>query len=255
MEQSVEIDVRAIITVLLRKIWLLVLMAAIGGVALYIYTVSFVTPMYTASVSIYVNNSTENKTNVGITSSDISTSQRLVKTYINMIKSDTVLEKVADTSGLEITAVEIRGMLTAESIDSTEMFKVEITDTDPARAQTIANAMAEVAPDEIANFVEGSSTKIIDYAKLPQAPVSPNITKNVLLGAGCGIVLAVAVAVVQVMVDVRIKSEEDIKRISQAPVLGTIPDFAQEDSSNRYGYSYGYSTGSQKQSGDSKEAK
>jgi len=254
MEQTIEIDVRAIFMALVRKLWLVVLLAGLGGVVLYAYTANFVTPMYTAKVSIYVNNSVNTGGNSGISSSDLTTSQKLVKTYVNMIKSDTVLEKVAETTGLNITANQIRGMLTAKSIDNTEMFNVEITNADPVKAQLIANAVAQVAPGEIANFVEGSSTKIIDYARVPTTPVSPDTMKNTLLGAAAGALVAIVFTVLQVLMDVRIKSEEDLKRISSAPVLGTIPDFSQDDRGgySRYGYGYGY-TSQQKKSTDGKE--
>lgn len=244
MERTFEINVKDIFRAALRRIWMVIFCVAVGAVLLYVYSSNFITPKYKATVSIYVNNNTNTSAVSGITSSDLSTSQKLVKTYVNMIKSDTVLEKVAETAGLNITAAQIRNMLTAESVENTEMFNVEITNADPLKAMTIANAVAQVAPAEIANFVEGSSTKIIDYARLPKSPVSPDNLRIAILGACAGFLVAMIIVVVQVMVDIRIKGEEDLKRISPAPVLGVIPDFTESDHGgySKYGYGYGYTT-------------
>ena len=92
-------------------------------------------------------------------------------------------------------------------------------------AAFIANAVAEVAPGEIESFVEGSSTKIVDYAKVPESPYSPSYRKNIMLGAAVGVVLIVAILTVRDLLDVRIKREEDLLEISDLPVLGRIPVF------------------------------
>lgn len=227
MNQVTEIDLREILLACLHRLWLIILCAVIVAAAALAYTDLFMKPLYRADVSFYVNNSSFSANpNHSISSSDLATSQRLVQTYVNIIKSDLVLEKVAAASGLNITAEQIRGCMTAESLDETEMFEVQVTYNDPVLAAQLANAIAEVAPSEIANIMVGSATKVIDYAKVPTSPHSPNPTKNTVLGALIGAVLAVVVIVIQTMMDVRIKCEEDILVLSAAPILGTIPDFA-----------------------------
>lgn len=227
MNQVTDFDLREIFMVCLRKFWLIALCAAILAAAAFAYTDLFVQPLYRAEVSFYVNNSSfSSNPNHSISSSDLATSQRLVLTYVNIIKSDLVLEKVVDASEMSITAQQLRGCMTAESIDGTELFKVQITYNDPVLATQLANAVAQVAPGEIANILVGSATKVIDYAKVPTAPHSPNVTRNTLIGGLIGALLAVILVVIQTLTDVRIKCEEDILALSSAPVLGSIPDFS-----------------------------
>lgn len=227
MNQVTEFDLREILHACLHKLWLILLCAVILGAAALAYTNYFVEPLYRAEVSFYVNNSSfATNPNHSISSSDLATSQRLVLTYVNIIKSDLVLEKVVDASGLKITASQLRGCMTAESMDETELFKVQVTHTDPKIAAQLANAIAEVAPGEIANIMVGSATKVIDYAKVPAGPYSPEPAKNTVLGALIGIVLAVVIIVIQTLMDVRIKCEEDIMALCSAPILGSIPEFS-----------------------------
>lgn len=242
-ETTKEINLQEILFAVLNKIWLVILSAAVLGAAMYIYTAKFVTPMYQASVTMYVNNSTklmENENEIDyIASSDLATSERLVTTYVTILESNTVLNQVSDavyaSTGERVPAAAIRGSMSAGAVNETEVFKVNISHADPQMAAVIANAIADAAPTALANIVEGSSTKVVDRATVPAAPYSPNVMRNAVLGAAGGVILAIGFIVLTVLMDVRVRSEEDLARISQAPVLGVIPDF---DVESEKGYSY-----------------
>lgn len=224
METAIELDLKEVFSALMRKLWLIVLCAVLAGSAALVYTAGFVTPLYRASVSVYVNNNT-NGAQGGISSSDLQTSQKLVATYINILKSDTVLDKVAEAVDGDVTSKDIRKMINSEAMGTTEVFQVNISNADPVLAAEIANAIAQIAPREIANIVEGSSARIVDYAKVPENPYTPSFLKNMVLGAFLGILAVVAVIVLQVVLDTRIKSEADLRKLCDAPVLGVIPDY------------------------------
>jgi len=236
---GLEIDLQKLLLAYLRKWWLIVGVALVAGVVTLVVTMNFITPMYKADVTVYVNNVRGDQQVEYISSSNLATAQRLVNTYINIIESDTVLEKVAEASGLDITADDIRKIMSAEQLDETEVFVVTIKHPDPVQAAQIANALAEVAPAEIANIVEGSSTKIIDYAKVPAEPSSPSEFKNTVLGVLVGGVVAALYVTLRFLLDVRIKDEEDLNVLFELPVLAQIPAFLPEGSKRRSGYGYG----------------
>lgn len=239
IKEGVEIDLQKLLLTYLRKWWLLALCGLIGaGIALYI-SLYHITPLYQASVTVYVNNTRAGEQVEYVTSSNLATSQRLVNTYVNIIRSDTVLTRVAEESGLNYTPAMIRSMMTTAQVDDTEIFDVYITHPDPQTAAEVANAIAQVAPAEIEEFVEGSSTKIIDYAKVPTSYYSPNHRKNVLLGTVVGIVLAVLYVALRYLLDVRIKDTEDLEILFDIPVLGQIPVFNSSEIKNS---GYGYET-------------
>lgn len=227
MNETVEIDLRGLFKVLLKRAWIIVLCAIILGSAVLMYTVNFVAPQYKASVTIYVNNNSSKDTSY-ISSSDLAVALRLVTTYVNIIQSNTVLDKVIAETNLALTTDQVRSMISAEVVGETEMFKVTVTTPYPQMSMDLANAIAAIAPDEIAEIIEGSSAKIIDYARLPKGSSSPNYTTNTILGAVAGAALAIVVIVLQNMLDVRIKNEEDLEKICSVPVLGVIPDLAND---------------------------
>lgn len=234
MENIKEINLSEIVSALVRKAWLIVVCAVVAGSLTFAYTANFITPLYRSSVKIYVNNRQSSVTsqNTGVSASDLATSQRLVATYINILSSDTVLQEVAncvrEDHGIQLSAGSIRGMMSASALGETEVFQVFISNPNPEHAAIIANAIAEVAPEQIAYFVEGSSTKIVDYAKVAGSQYTPNKTNNTALGMVVGAVITACLIVLQTLLDVRVKNEEDLALISKAPVLGLIPDLAME---------------------------
>lgn len=239
MEETIELDLREIAGALLRRAWLIVLCAVIVGAAVFAYTFYFVTPEYRARINVYVNNKSSTNQTSALSSGELAVAQRLVLTYVNIIKSDTVVElvaqEVANQTGTLYSGAAIRNMLSTQSDGETEMFDVYIDHPDPQMAATIANAFAAVAPEQIAQIIEGSSAKIIDMAKVPTSPYSPNYTRNALLGACVGVLIAVVIIIAQMLLDIHVRTEEDLARISTAPVLGTIPDFNAE-SKSKYRY-------------------
>ncbi len=249
MQSFMEIDVKALILALWRRAWVVVLCAiAAAGIAL-VYTANFVTPLYRASVSVYVNNAPQSQS-IYVDVNSIYAAQRLVLTYLNMIRSYNVLEKVVEEGNLDISAEAIRTMMTASSLNGSEIFQIHITHKDPEMAAKIANAVAEIAPQEISNFLEGSSTKIVDYARVPTSSFSPDYRGKTIQGAGIGAGVAAIGILLVALLDKRIKSQEDLEALFTLPILGTIPDFEDINKGkrkkyskyNRYGNPYAYAT-------------
>mgnify|MGYP001137218676 CR=1 FL=1 len=231
-----EIDLWKLLLLYLRR-WRLILLCALAAAAIsLIYTANFITPLYRANVTIYVNNVKANQQVDYISAANLATSQQLVNTYVNIIRSDTVLEKVVKNARLDYSAEEIRGMMTTAQVDETELFSVYISHPDPEMAAKIANAVATVAPGEIEEFVEGSSTKIIDHAKVPTSRYTPSYRKNTLLGCAAGLDLYLAFqSRIRGVMDERYKlteyRTEDLKltQLFDLPMLGQIPSFAENE--------------------------
>ena len=111
-------------------------------------------------MTVYVNNTRAGVVVEYVSGSNLSASKQLVNTYVNIIGSDLVLEKVVEEGNLDYTAGQIRSMMTTAQVDDTEIFEVYITHADPAVAAQVANTIADVAPAEIEEIVEGSSVSL-----------------------------------------------------------------------------------------------
>jgi len=88
------------------------------------------------------------------------------------------------------------------------------------------NLMRDIQKAKTANAMETyklASIEIIDRAKVPKNPVSPDILLNVLVGILIGILLGFGLAFVSDRFDHTLKSVEDAERYLNLPVLGSIP--------------------------------
>lgn len=227
----IEIDLLKLVLILWRKAWAIVLaMVVMGGIAFGV-TYNFIEPEYQASVKVYVNNTNQNNTT--ISSADISTQRSLVQTYIVTLKSRTTLNEVIKQANLDYDFEELSGMISAEAVNSTEVFEVTVVSKDAKEAAEIANTIAEVLPTRISEIIESSSVKILDYAIINNEPVSPSYIKNIAIGALAGAVVAVALIFLQFVLDNKIHSEEYLIEHYKYPILAVIPDLT-ATSKNKY---------------------
>lgn len=237
--EDMEIDLQRLIGALLNKVWLIGIVSVICAVVTLLGTIFFVTPQYQSSAMFYVNNSSFSlgEASLSISSADISASRGLVKSYIVILNTRETLKDVIDYAGVDRTYGELKGMISAESVDSTEIFQVVVTSPDPQEAETIADAVAYILPKRISSIIEGTSAKIVDSAVVASRPSSPNYTKNAMVGFFAGFVLSVAVIVLQVLLDVTIRTEEDVTQNCKYPILAAVPDMTVV---GKGGYDYSY---------------
>ena len=128
MERNFTIN--DIITIILKRLWLIVVMALVGGIIAFTYSQYVLPKKYTSKITLYVYNDKAGQINQAMNTSDFALSAKLVDTYMVILKSDTVLETVSSKIsklGLNYTVTEIRSMISAEVVDDTEVFEVKIS--------------------------------------------------------------------------------------------------------------------------------
>ena len=87
-----EFTLRDIFSIITRR-WLVILLAALIGLGCgFAYTKLFIRPKFVARTTLYVNN--YNAVSAQLTSSDLTTAQKLVNTYIVVLTSETFLDSV-----------------------------------------------------------------------------------------------------------------------------------------------------------------
>lgn len=236
---EIEIDLKRLGKILLRRAWLIGLVAVVCAVGTFFATLFFITPKYQASAMFYVNNSSVSRgeTASSITSADISASRGLVKSYIAILNTRESVNEIIAYSGVDRTYAEVAGMISADAVDSTEIIEVVVTSTDPEEAKLIADAVTYVLPQRISGIIDGSSAKVVAAAVLPQAPSSPNYARNTLIGFLGGMVLMAALVILWALMDVTVHTEEDIAQICMYPILAAVPDMASDSGDGKiYGY-------------------
>src|SRR5665647_549913 len=226
-----ELDLRKLIVILLEKWWIIVLSVILCSSVTFGIFRFMVDPVYTASTTLYVFNS-EDRTSGSLTSSDLTVARSMVTTYVVLLKSDSVLSEVARQTNLGYTGAQIKDMISASSENNTEVIKVMVENTNPEHAQEIANTLLTVGTEKIVKVMKAGSVEVIDEAKLPIKPSSPNVLLNTVIGALLGLMISVMGILLVEMFDTTIKSEEDIKEMFNIPIVGVIPTIPVSASKN-----------------------
>lgn len=240
-----SIDLLELAKQLWKNILAIALVAVLLGCAAFGYTAFMVAPQYQATASLYVNNSSFSlgNTSFSISSSDLTASNSLVSVYIYILNSRTTMEEVIKEADLTYTPEQLGNMISAKGVTSTGAFEVTVTSSNPSEVELIANTVAEILPDRIAEIVDGTSVRIVDYAIIPSRRSGPNIVKNTVMGILAGAVLCCAVIVLRFMLDGKskemIKSSDDLHTMyPSVMVLAMIPDMRVPEKKNGYYSSY-----------------
>lgn len=236
-KEQYVIDVAHIIKSLWHRAWVILLITMLVGGIVLAATMFLVTPKYSSSVMIYVNNSSlELGEFVEVSASSLSAAQSLVKSYIVILNTRTTLEQVIHEAGVDYSYKELRDMISAGSVNSTEIFRVTVTGTDPYEAAEIAEAVGNVLTERTQLIIEGTTVRIVDYPVVNTSKVSPSITKNTALGLVLGFVGSCAVLAVLAILDDTIRDEDVILQNYDMPILAKIPDLNVDEGGKKYGY-------------------
>lgn len=99
----------------------------------------------------------------------------------------------------------------------------------------MANEFATVASEYIAKKMATDKPSIMSTALVPTAPVSPNKTKMILLGAVLGFVASAGVIVLLTLLNDTYKTAEDLRDYAGLVTLAVIPVDKTEEKHSQQG--------------------
>jgi succinoglycan biosynthesis transport protein ExoP len=133
----------------------------------------------------------------------------------------------AQKTALTAIAADDERILTA--IPTKEQGLVRLT-RDASLAQEIYIMLAKRYEEaQISEVMQPTDVQVIDTAVLPDKPIKPNKTMNVMIAAFLGLFVGTGLAFALEYLNKTINTADDVKQYLDLPVLGNIPDFGSED--------------------------
>lgn len=148
----------------------------------------------------------------------------LTKDYKEIITSNDVLSEVIKDEKLNMTEAELAKMISVDIPTDTRLISISVKAKTGQDAQVLANKVREVASKKIKNITKVDDVTTLGEAKLPSSPSSPNIKRNVLLGAILGGFVAIVAVLVREVLDDRVRRPEDVEDALGMTLLGIVPD-------------------------------
>lgn len=244
LQDETQIDLLQLFGVLWDHIIAIVIVTFVGSLIAFALTFFFISPKYRSGFTAYVNNKSESTARAAdsLSSGDTSAQQQLTRTYASIIISRPIIEAALKDSGLVYSYDNIANSVSTEIESNTSLINLYVTMGNKEDAKKLADSIAKVSPDFLADIVEGSSMKIVSYPIVPEKKYSPSYTKSTLLGAVVGFVLCAAFIIVRSLLDTTVKDEKALEERYGISVIGTIPNFssATSDHGNYYYYRRSY---------------
>ena len=166
--------------------------------------------------------------------SDLQIGTALTSDYIKVFQMWEVHEAVISNLNLPYSYSQMKNMLSVVNASDTRMLDITVTSPSPTEAAAIANEYAEVASQYIADTMATDKPNIMSTALVPSNPVSPNKTRNIMLGFLLGGILAAGIITVRMLINDTYKTSEDIRRYTGLVTLAVIPVEDQDSNGKRH---------------------
>ena len=224
-----QITIADLLKIFLQHIKLIIIVTLLGALLAFLYVTYLVTPMYSTSALILVQNGNSfesdiNKANNSsmsgekVNTSDITSSQMLANTCSTLFTVDPDMKSIISGASISISVVE-----------NSYFLRVSSTSSDPHTAANIANLVANTAPQVFKKyFGDAGKVDTVEEANVPSSPSSPNKPKYVLIGLLVGLVLSLIISFLLEIIDTTIKPGDDLYKLYDIPVFAEIVDFEAE---------------------------
>lgn len=224
------IDLVSLFFAILRKWWLVLLSGIICAGIAFGYTTFMVKPLYKSSAILYIVGQTSES---ALNSADIQLANALAGDYTAIATSNTVVDdaisEIKKEHKKEFTRGELKGMLSVVNKNGSHLLEISATSTDPKWACWAANAIADVTALKMAEITALKPLAKIEEAEVSTGPISPNIFKNIIMGFLVGTVIVCGIIIILFLFDDKIKTEEDIEKELDLPILISIPYMKNKD--------------------------
>ena len=219
-DDEIVIDFRELFYEFKRRIWWILLAAVLGTGAAGAYSYYLLTPQYISEAKIYVLSKETTLTSLA----DLQMGTQLTQDYKELIGSRPVMQEVINTLNLDITYRQLAAQLKLENPKDTRILYLTVTDPNPYMAKAIVDEIANAASDYIGEIMEMTPPKLIEDGMVATVQTSPNVKKNAAVGGLVMLVLACGVITLSVIMNDTIRSEEDVFKYLELPVLAVVPE-------------------------------
>lgn len=224
MKDTEEISLIEILNILTSNIWKIISTTIIGIVLAALVTFFLITPKYTSTTDIVVNNTATAATDNTITQAGLQANLTLLNTYQSLVSRPLVLEpaiaEVPEAAGM--TSDELADNVTVSMDADSLLFTISVENESPYIAANLANAIAVSFSEVVQEVLQVENVSIVTPAAPAESPTSPNVMLNIIIGALLGLIIGVVLQLIRAMMDNSVKSSDIIDELGWT-LLGSIP--------------------------------
>lgn len=216
------IKVEDIFNILIKR-WKIILLITLS-ITLIASVINFfiIAPKYKASEKVFIGK--EDTKDQSYNTNDIQMYQKLIKTYAELIKTNDLVERAIKTDNLNTTSENVLNNLLVTPRTDTQIIEIEYVSTEKSLAKDVVNSITNEFIKSSIELIPNGKVKIIESAKIPESPYSPNKTRNIAVAALAGFIISVGLSFLLEFMDNTFKTKEQLEKALGIPVIGVIPE-------------------------------
>lgn len=188
-------------------------------------------PKYEVTTKLFIGK--EQSKTQDFNSNDITMYQKLLSTYAEVVTTNDLVEKAIEKGKIDETAKDVEAGLKVTPRADTQILEISYTGTNKEEAVDIVENITDQFIKESKKLIPNGNIKIIQKAKMPEKPVSPNKKLNILIAFVLGLMVSIGLSLLLEFMDNTYKSKEELEKVVDLPVLGVIPELDVENSSSK----------------------
>jgi capsular polysaccharide biosynthesis protein len=225
---EVKMDLIKVFRLILKELWIILIVTIICAILSGVISTYVIKKTYQSTATIMVLQNNINGPNTTIQSGDFMVAQQFVNTFMEIVSFPRILDLVSKQLNRKYSADAIKKMVMVTNTTNTLILTISVKCNNAQDASDIANAVVSNFINEVRNILSFDIIKQIDTAKASSSPVSPNIPLNIALAGFVGLFLSVGIIILIAYFDNTIKTEDDITKYLELPVIGLIPLYVEE---------------------------
>ena len=197
-----------------RMWWIAVVLAVLGGLAMYYRASVNYSPTYraeaTAAVSLTYSSSAANR----------NTAEQMGKVFPYILTSGALKDVIAADLGVKSVPADIN----VNNISGTNLLTISATGSDPQSTYDVLRSVIKNYP-EVAQYVVGQTTlTVIDDTGVPADTGKETVVRGSFRrGIALGALLGILVIMVYAATFRTVRTEKDLRALINVPCLGTLP--------------------------------
>ena len=211
-------DIRNILTLIWRRLWLMGLAALVAGTAVFSFmSRSGAIPRYSATAIVAIGGDMYQEEQ---DPTYLNLAETLMGDLLHLAQLEIITGAVVNNLGLSDSPKELAGKLEVSQIEGTMLISVRATDDDPVMAAAIANEVVQqfrlFAPDRWRNFV------LMVEAARPPTSANKTAVLPVMLTAFTAALFTISGFFLALYLRQPIFDERDVAELVQLPLLATL---------------------------------
>lgn len=268
-----QIDLHRLMEVCREHAKMFVLWTVVMGIVGFVVAEFVITPQYTASTQILVNQKHNNAD--GQAYNNQQADIQVINTYKDIITNQVILSKASkqlenpvrvitpakkavyrenangrrvlvrsakpavvertNDKSYHVTTAQLKKMLSVQTQQNSQVFTLNVKTNNAAKSAAIANTVASVFKKQIKRIMSVNNVTIISRADTPKSPSFPNKKLFTLAGAVLGLVLSFAYALIRELTDTTVKSDDFLVNVLGLTNLGAVGHISMKASQDGIG--------------------